>query len=230
MHPALAWDRPLGRLARLPLRLLPAGLPMPVLSGRNRGMRWVVGAGNSSCWIGTYERAQLDYVCRAVGPGSTVFDVGAHAGYYTLALSRRVGSRGRVVAFEPDAGNAARLRRHLALNAVRNVEVVEAAVLEKRGETRFASAGYLGHVSDRGAAVPTVPLDDYGFADAIKMDVEGAEAVALKGATRILARGRTDVFLSLHGICDAEAVAILAAHRYRIHWLGPRDLHAIPPS
>ncbi len=191
----------------------------------------MIGAGNHSCWRGTYERDQLEYVCRVVRPNSTVFDVGAHAGYYTMALSRVVGPQGRIVAFEPDASNVARLRHHIAINGLRNVDVVGAAVLEQVGEARFAGErrGYLGHVADEGVVVRAVRLDDFRMPDAIKMDVEGAEARALRSAENILSRGRTDVFLSLHGICDDEALAILEAHRYSIRWLGPRDLHAIPP-
>lgn len=48
--------------------------------------------------------------------GKVVWDVGAHFGYHTLALSRRVGPAGKVVAFEPNPANLKRLRLHLAAN------------------------------------------------------------------------------------------------------------------
>lgn len=232
MLSALAWNRPLGRLARLPLRLLPATLAVPVLSGPNRGMRWVIGAGNHSCWRGTYEGDRLLHVCRVVRPGAMVFDVGAHAGYYTLALSRTVGALGSVLAFEPDAGNLARLKRHLAINHIGNVQVIEAAVLDQAGSVPFQSdrRGYLSHVAEEGELVRAVCLDDFGWPDVIKMDVEGFEAKALCGAESILKRGHAHIFLSLHGICDQEALAILVAHRYEIRWFDERELHAIPPN
>src|SRR5579859_4589563 len=168
MLSALAWNRPLGRLARLPLRL-PTTLTVPVLSGPNRGMRWVIGAGNHSCWRGTYERDRLAHACQVVCPGATVFDVGAHAGCgcYTLALSRTVGALGRVLAFEPDAGNLARLKRHLAINHIENVQVIEAAVLDQVGTVPFQSdrRGYLSHVAEEGDPVGAVRLDDFGWPD-----------------------------------------------------------------
>jgi FkbM family methyltransferase len=227
---AFAWDRPLGQLARLPLRLIPRELALPVLAGPNRGRRWIVGSGTHACWLGSYERAKLDYVCRIVRRGTTVFDVGAHAGFYTLALARRVGSDGQVIAIEPDPENARHLRHHLVLNRVGNARIIEAAACDHAGTVRFLGEGYLGHIDDAGAPMKAVRLDDLGEPDLIKLDVEGGEAAALRGADRILTRGRADVLLALHGICDQEALDILAAHRYRTVWLDERELHAIPPN
>lgn len=221
---ALAWDRPLGRLARLPLRLIPRELAVPVLSGPNRGPRWIVGAGNHSCWLGTYEQTQLAYVSRAARTG-LVFDVGAHAGFYTLALARRCS----VIAVEPAPANADYLRRHVALNGLKNVQVIEAAACDQSGVVRFAPDGYMGHIAEQGTPVRALRLDELGDPTAIKMDVEGAEAAALRDAERILSIGRADVFLSLHGVCDEEALAILQRHGYRMKWLSEAEVHAIPP-
>jgi hypothetical protein len=95
---------------------------------------------------------------------------------------------------------------------------------------RFRCSGYLGHIDGAGEPVSAIRLDDLGESDLIKLDVEGGEAAALRRAERILARGRADVLLALHGICDQEALDILAAHRYRIVWLDERGLHAVPPT
>src|SRR5258708_3604720 len=138
---AFAWDRPLGRLARHTLRLIPRDLALPVLSGPNRGRRWIVGAGTHACWLGRYEREKLAYVWRVVRPGTTVLDVGAHAGFYTLALAARVGSEGQVIAIEPDTRNASLLRRHLAMNRVENVRLIEAAACDHDGTVRFGGSG-----------------------------------------------------------------------------------------
>jgi len=182
-----AWDRQLGRLARLPLRLIPRNLVVPVLSGPNRGRRWIVGAGTHACWLGHFERKKLAHVLR---PGMTVLDVGARAGFYTLALASRVGSSGRVIAIEADGENVRRLRRHLALNRVTNAQVVEAVACDHGGMVGFGDGSYLGHIDDSGAAVPAIRLDDLGYPDAIKIDIGGAEGAALAGAARILERVR----------------------------------------
>ena len=44
-----------ARAIRLPLRSLPPGMVMPILTGRLRGHMWIVGSGVHSCWIGSYE-------------------------------------------------------------------------------------------------------------------------------------------------------------------------------
>ena len=67
----------------------------------------------------------------------TVFDIGAHAGYYTLIASKLVGGSGHVVAFEPAPRNLRYLRRHLSLNHVSNVTVLEVAVSDRAGVGRF---------------------------------------------------------------------------------------------
>jgi predicted methyltransferase len=93
----LAPNEPLGWLLRLPLQIVSPTAVARILMGPNRGLKWVVGAGNHSCWLGTYERVIAKSIAARVKPGMTVFDVGAHAGYYTLMLSRLVGHQGRVL-------------------------------------------------------------------------------------------------------------------------------------
>ena len=142
----------LGKLARLPLRLIPPGAVVPILQGQLRGARWIVGSGVHGCWLGFYESAKQREIAKRVRRGSDVFDVGAHVGFYTLLFSRLAGTQGRVAAFEPNRANLALLRRHLALNDVANVEVVQAAVTSRSGLTRFASgdSSYTGHTSREG--------------------------------------------------------------------------------
>ena len=189
-----AWNEPLGRAIRAPLRLLPKSAVVPILSGPNRGLRWTVGSGTHGCWLGWYDRASaavLQDLCR---PGMTVFDVGANVGYFTLLLSRAVGSTGKVIAFEPDPGNLANLRRNLRANAIDNVSVMAAAATDKDGEARFESAASMGHVSATGAlSVRTCRLDHFPTPDVVKMDIEGGEAIALLGADRIYERGKDHV-------------------------------------
>lgn len=71
-------------------------------------------------------------------PRMTVVDIGAHVGYYALLAARAVGRFGRVLAVEPHPVNAQLLRRNLARNEVRNVEVIEAAAGRKSGKLLLA--------------------------------------------------------------------------------------------
>ena len=207
---------------------------MRVLTGPNRGLKWIVGAGNQSCWLGTYESDHAKALAARVKPGMTAFDVGAHAGYYTLMLSRLVGPQGRVFAFEANRANAARLRKHLHLNDIKNVEVIEAAVTDRDGETFFQTNdhvgkyGYMGKISEAGTPVRTVRLDDFPTPDLIKMDIEGAETLALSGAARILSEHKSTIFLALHDGALEQAPAILKQHGYRTEPVGERELWATP--
>ncbi|HEY0567432.1 MAG TPA: FkbM family methyltransferase [Xanthobacteraceae bacterium] len=189
----------------------------------------MVGAGAHGCWLGRYEKPCVEYFASLIRPGMTAFDVGAHAGYYTLLLSRGVGPTGRVFAFEANRNNAANLKRHLELNAITNVEVIEAAVSDRTGTQFFSGGGYVGHLSNKGEAVATVRLDDYPRPDLVKMDIEGAETAALRGATAILGEGKTVWFVAVHaGAPYTECPALLTSNGYAIDWITREELCAQP--
>jgi hypothetical protein len=124
----------LGRLLRLPLRLVPPTAAVRVLSGPLRGMRWIAGSAPAGAWVGTLERAKLKQFVRRLRRGMTVWDVGANVGLYTLPSARAVGPTGRVYAFEPMPRNLDLLRRHVAMNRLPNVEICEAAVADTGGD------------------------------------------------------------------------------------------------
>ncbi len=190
-----------GRALRLPLRLIPKNIVVPVLGGINRGMRWITGAGpTNGCWLGTYEEDHAPALRMVVKPGMVAYDLGANAGFYTLALSRLVGESGRVFSFEPDAGSVQYLRRHIRLNKIKNVTVVQAAVSRSTG-----LVGFDGWALNQNSSylVPSVSLDEFIGAgnpvpDFIKMDVEGAEVAALEGAQNLLSGARPTWLMATH--------------------------------
>ena len=79
-----------GRLLRLPLALIPAVLPMPVLQGPLRGYWWITGSSNHGCWLGSYEYDKQRLFARMIRAGDVVFDIGANVGFYTLLAASRV--------------------------------------------------------------------------------------------------------------------------------------------
>ena len=202
-------DTLLGKALRLPLRLIPKQQVMTVRGGLNKDLKWIAGSSTHGCWIGTYEHDKQDVVRKFIQPGMRVFDIGANAGFYTLAFSRLVGEHGHVWAFEPFAENACNLLRHVQLNALRNVTLFQVAVSDRVGVTGFqiSESNSMGKIArDMGAyQVPTVALDDLVFErgvpapELMKMDVEGAESLVLAGACRILAQSRPVLFIALHG-------------------------------
>ncbi len=213
----------LGQLLRLPLRLIPRDSVVRVMRGGNRGLKWVTGASVHGCWLGTFEQDKQTLFANFLKPGMLVFDVGANAGFFTLLFSRLVGERGRIWAFEPLGENARNLLTHLALNRVTNVTLVQAAVSAMQGMAGFqvAENNSMGSIAARGDyKVPTVALDDMleqagGVPDVVKIDVEGAEALVLRGSRRILEAGKTVFFIAFHGEAQRrDCHALLEDHGY----------------
>lgn len=202
-------------------------LPAPIVRGRLRGWWWLP-TGGGKVWRvlgGTYEPGESAAFARLVRPGDTVFDLGAHTGYYSLLAASLVGPRGRVFAFEPRPDSAWYLRQHARLNRCGNVEVVECAVCDRSGEAEFLAGrgSGTGRLASGGALrVRTVRLDDFvrqcGVAPAaIKVDVEGAEAAVLAGAGEVLRAHRPLLFLSLHSDpARRECELLLARLDYRL--------------
>jgi FkbM family methyltransferase len=194
-------------------------------------MKWIVGSGSGAhgFWLGTFETEERAIFEDTVRKGSVVFDIGASAGFYTLLASVLVGDGGRVFAFEPLPGNLVFLKRHLKLNGIANVVVIEAAVAEHSGVDFFEETSNLsmGHLAVRGSLeVKTVSLDDLRsrneipVPDCVKIDVEGAEASVLRGARDILENHRPAILLATHGRArHEECVQLLESLGYSIQVL-----------
>ena len=156
-----------------------------------------------------YEPVVYAALTEAIREGMTVFDIGAHIGMFTLGTAKRVGSKGRVYAFEPSPETALILERHVALNAWQDrVEVVRAVASDLNGKVPFyvngiSMAASLGRENvevlspDRPAdgavklEMESVTLDQFcerGHIqpDVFKIDVEGAELRVLRGAGNLL--------------------------------------------
>ena len=162
--------------------------------------------------LGYYEPELVKKFCAIVKEGMTVVDVGAHVGIYSLIASRKVGPEGRVIAVEASPANATLLRRHLAINHCTNVEVVEAAISDRNGEIEFnyrpnptdpgAFANSIAYdISGKRAIVPMRQLDEVCCAISpglVKVDIEGAELLAMRGASGLLRTHRPTVIVAVH--------------------------------
>lgn len=151
---------------------------------------------------GVYASSIVSFLSSHLQRDAVVADIGANIGVVTV-VAADLAPDGRVYAFEPAPENLAYLRRNVA--RAPNVEIVEAAVAEVDGELRFASnpAYPAGAHLDRAGElrVDAVALDswadqrDLGRLDAVKVDVEGAEPLVLRGAARTISRLRPVVVL-----------------------------------
>src|SRR5579872_59378 len=215
--------------------VLPSTLALPIVRGPLRGSRWIVRSANYSCWLGRYEVEKQHAFARAIAPGATVFDIGAHVGLYSLLANRRAGPSGRVIAFEPLSSNVAVLKRHASLNQA-SIEVVAAAVADRDGQAFFAAGtdNYTGRLSESGESVTLVKLDtliESGAIpkpDVLKIDVEGAEDRVLQGAESMIRFARPVIFLAVHGPdVRARCLDLLKGLGYSIEALNVRGL---PPD
>ena len=224
----------LGSALRYPLRWIPDGLTVPILQGPLRGKKWIVGSSNHGCWMGSYEHEKQKRFVQEVHSGAVVFDVGAHVWFYTLLASELVGSKGRVIAFEPLPRNLGYLRQHLTLNHILNVTVIEAAASDQGGTTPFEEgpSSSMGAVSEHGhLEVKMVSLDEL-FAQGeipkpqiIKMDIEGGEYRALLGAKSLLVSARPTIFLATHGpAVHRQCCELLQSLGYRLSALSGVDI------
>ncbi len=218
----------LGRVLRYSLRVIPSEAEVRILQGKLRGKRWIAGSGVNGYWLGSFEYHKQKAIEKIVAPGSVVYDVGAHVGYYTLLFSELIGPAGQVVAFEPNPRNIRYLRKHLEINDIANVRLVQAAASDAVGVAAFAdnSGSSTGCLSEQGGLqVATMTLDqfaqynDASKPDHIKIDVEGAELSVLHGARELLTSRRPTLFLATHGPeLHMECCTFLDALGY---WLAP---------
>jgi FkbM family methyltransferase len=209
--------RNFGRL--IASNLLPK-LAYPVLKGELKGKKIILGSmsgpGNgSSIYFDLVEKEQTREFIKHLNRCNNVFDIGANVGYYTLLASKMVGNKGKVYAFEPVIRNLVYLYKHIYINKIENVNIVPLACSDSVSLKSFklaadAACGYLdeGDYNYEGDIlksiyVQTITLDNFitetkVVPDIIKIDVEGAELLVLRGAKDTLIKYKPKIFLSIH--------------------------------
>lgn len=158
-----------------------------------------------------HEKSTTALFKKVVKNGDIVVDLGANIGYFTLLAAKIVGKKGKVYSFEPEPRNYYYLRKNIELNHYDNVLVINKAVSDKKGKVELYICPYdSGHhtinqykgieeykpdfVDKKKDAieVETIVLDDFFNQeikqpiDVIKMDVEGAEMLALSGMNSLI--------------------------------------------
>jgi FkbM family methyltransferase len=190
---------------------------------------------------------------RFVRPGDVVYDCGANLGLYDRFLVSTL-KAGRVVAFEPSEENRRFLAANLALGGIADrVTVLPLALADEDGIAEFqvddvqTTSGTLSKVtggapSEGRRNLRLAPLTDRVLCrrldtvvseerlpppDVIKIDVEGAEALLLRGATGILSERGPRLVVELHGAAVArEVLELLFAQGYACAGKVGGHLHA----
>jgi len=174
-------------------------------------------------FAGSYAQHELAFMRAVLRPGMGFVDIGAHWGLLTMLASHLVGNSGQVIALEPDPRMLTKLRFNLKLNGITTVNVLECAAADCNADLTLS--GYdPGHkkwtasklvqrgCGDESAFVAHArPLDELmdevgaPIIDLVKIDVEGAEDLVLKGMEEGLHRQRYKrILLELHPLQLAE--------------------------
>lgn len=124
--------------------------------------------------------------------GDVIVDCGAYVGDFALYAAKAVGEKGKILAFEPDPKNYKKLLENMKLNSLSNLTVIEKGVWSSR-------------TSSRGMALTS--LDDELKSEKInfiKMDVEGAEIEAVKGAKNILRDNKVNLAIASYHMVNGK--------------------------
>lgn len=196
-----------------------------------------------------YEPDTTRLILRALQPGDSFIDVGAHAGYFSLIAAVAVGDEGFVASVEANPDNASRLEENARENGFANVALHRAAAGEAAGMATF----FVNSDNDGGHALWDVgrhPWNQQSRIDAekitvevktldaiagdrtprvIKIDTEGAEYHVLKGAPELLARHPEFIIceanrfgLKQMGSSEAELRELMAGHGYECFYINDR--------
>ncbi len=161
--------------------------------------------------------------------GDIVLDLGAYVGMFTYLTSRAIGDNGLVVAVEPDWQNSELLIWNI--RELRNVKMVNAAIGEHDGCTQLGiSPKSTSHsITDKNhktRVVASITIDSLTQRlklpriDFIKMDIEGAEMLALEGAEQTL-KGDTKWAIECYHLAkiDRQKLAKCFVDKgFRVRW------------
>ncbi len=154
--------------------------------------------------LGWHEMKTTELFIKLVGPGSTVVDIGANIGFFTLLAAKLVGNKGAVLSFEPEPTSFSLLTKSVERNNFDNVRLYQECISNVDGQQILHlsvthNKGLHSITRDLGGPsilVPSARLDtlantlDIRTIDLLKIDAEGAEPEVLEGAERLLSESR----------------------------------------
>lgn len=180
---------------------------------------------------GEYAGIEARFLATLCAPGDVVVEAGANIGAHTVGLAKRVGTTGRVIAFEPQRLAFQALCANVALNSLANVDCHWAALGERRGTiavpeldpSRPANFGGLSLAgATKGRRVPCLTLDELlgvPRVKLVKVDVEGMEADVLRGGAAFIGRFKPHLYVENDRVEKSEALMrLIDGMGYRLYW------------
>lgn len=163
----------------------------------------------SDCYIsraiwaeGAYEMDETSLFESLMPDARVVVDVGANIGWYTLLGASALGNRGLVLAFEPEPANFSYLAKSVKANHFDNVRLYDCALSNLEGEVKLYLPRDVINPGDHSINCPpkdskfvtlrALTLDKLAEEmqirqiDVLKLDVQGAEPLVLKGGEKLL--------------------------------------------
>jgi FkbM family methyltransferase len=181
-----------------------------------------------------YEQETTLFFRNYLKKGDTVYDIGANIGYFTLEFARLIGTTGKVLCFEPHPEIFEVLTNNVRRNGYKNIRLHNVACSESNSKQRlyFSSENEGNHKiienekSSQSVDIQAVRLDSIitlNPPSLIKMDIEGAELLALKGiGDDFLAKSKVDFVIEYHpyemsffGVEGVELLDFFSHHGYK---------------
>ncbi|MGQ0541437.1 MAG: FkbM family methyltransferase [Blastocatellia bacterium] len=194
------------------LKTPPQALSTRVKDGRNLIVDLTTGMQETVFFIGEYERAISEITSKMIGESDVCLDVGANFGWYTTLMAMRSGKDGAVHSFEPVPKSFAELKRNRDLLPFSQKVHINNVALGDRADTvhinlfdglssGHASLATRGESGISSFECRMIALDSYleernvGDVAIVKVDIEGAEMMFLRGANRLFEQEFPPVFL-----------------------------------
>ena len=200
--------------------------------------------GREVYYSGSYDFELAALLNRTLRPGMVVFDAGANIGEFAIRASVLVGPQGSVHAFEAAPVTFSHLVENIALNSLANVTASQVIICDELDPKTF----YLSRGSDSGSSslvpahdfsgttveVQATTLDAYAadhgvsHVDLLKLDIEGAELRALRGATGLLSGPHPPIIVTEYhsqvaaraGVDLNETTRFLTSYGYSVRKMG----------
>jgi FkbM family methyltransferase len=167
-------------------------------------------------WDASFKKENIGYELHyQLKSGDVVIDGGGYEGTFSVYAAKVVGNNGKVIVFEPDTENCRKLKENVKLNGLENVTVINKALWYKDGKLKFnnkhtAGASFYFNASPYATDTDVVSIDNelgrlgIDKVDFIKMDIEGSELQALKGAERTLRNNKVNLAVASYHIVNGE--------------------------